>query len=114
MQDCIFCKIIKGEIPSKKVYEDELMLVFHDIDPKAPVHLLAVPKKHIPKISEVKEEDKEILGHIMVKIPEILKKTDLINKGVRIVNNCEREAGQTVFHIHFHILGGRTFTWPPG
>jgi len=111
---CIFCKIVKKEIVSTRVYEDDKILVFEDINPRAPVHLLAIPKKHIENIAELKEEDREVMGHLMIKIPEIIKKTGLSGRGVRVVNNCLPEAGQSVFHIHFHIMGGRSFDWPPG
>lgn len=112
--DCLFCKIIKGEIPSKKIYEDELIFAFHDISPQAPIHFLVIPKKHIPSMLEIKEPDREIMGHLMAKIPEIANQLGLDSESIRMVNNCGSGAGQTVFHIHFHILAGRPFGWPPG
>jgi len=111
---CLFCQIIKRKVRSTIIYEDDKILVFEDIFPKAPVHLLAIPKKHIANIAELKEEDKEVMGHLMVKIPEIIEKVGLSERGVRVVNNCGHESGQSVFHIHFHIMGGRSFEWPPG
>jgi histidine triad (HIT) family protein len=114
LMSCLFCKIIKGEIPSDKVYEDDRVLFFKDINPQAPVHILGIPKKHIPKITDLSGEDTEILGYLFLKSAELIKTFGLEGKGVRIVNNCGEEAGQSVFHIHFHILGGRAFHWPPG
>lgn len=112
--DCLFCKIINGEIPSKKVYEDDRIFVFEDISPAAPVHVLIVPKKHIERIADVTSEDEELLGYLMGKIPALIKDLKLDGRGVRLVNNCNAEAGQSVFHIHFHLMGGRSFGWPPG
>ena len=99
MDDCIFCKIIKGEIPSKKVYEDDDVLAFYDLEPQAPFHILIIPKQHIKSAAEI--------------TPEIAKQFDL-KDGFRIVNNCGDCAGQTVKHLHFHMLGGRDFGWPAG
>lgn len=112
--DCLFCKMIEGEIPTDVVYEDDRIFVFHDINPQAPVHVLAIPKKHISKISELKEEDADLMGYLITKIPYLIEKLNLKGKGVRVVNNCESDAGQSVFHVHFHIMGGRAFSWPPG
>ena len=103
--DCLFCKIIKGEIPAKKVYEDDKMLAFCDIEPKAKVHLLAVPKVHFKLLSEADGEKLEIVKHMLCKIPEIAKANGC-DKGYRLVLNQGDDAGQTVFHLHFHILGG--------
>jgi len=113
MSDCIFCKIVNKEIPANIVYEDDKVLCFHDVDPKAPVHVLLIPKKRIVSMDEVQEEDKELMGHMVVKIKEIAKILDLQN-GYRVVNNCGEDGMQTVHHIHFHILGKRKMTWPPG
>jgi histidine triad (HIT) family protein len=112
--DCIFCKIIKGEIPSDIIYRDDKMVVFRDLHPQAPVHVLAIPVKHIESVCKLSVEDSDIMGHMMVKLPEIVKLVGLEERGTRIVTNCGQEAGQSVFHIHFHILGGRSFHWPPG
>ena len=109
MTDCIFCKIAKGEIPSNKVYEDDKMVCFKDLNPQAPVHLLAIPKIHTEKLSDVDEATAGYIGHIFSKIPEIAEKMEL-GKGFRVIANCGEYAGQTVFHIHFHILGGKPFS----
>lgn len=113
MSDCIFCKIANGEIPSNKVYEDEQIICFHDADPQAPVHVLIIPKKHIPSLDEVTEEDKELLGDLMLKVQDLAKDLGLDN-GYRLVNNCGEDGFQTVKHLHFHLLGKRKMTWPPG
>lgn len=109
-KDCLFCKIIRGEIPSAKVYEDEKMLVFKDIEPKAKVHFLAVPKNHFKLLSEMDEEKAEDLKYILKKIPQIAKENGLEN-GYRLIINQGDDAGQTVFHLHVHILGGETLGW---
>lgn len=113
MADCIFCAIGSHEIPSNAVYEDDLMLVFHDLEPQAPVHVLAIPKKHIESLDAVTEEDKELLGHILLKIHEVCAELGLDN-GYRVVANTGEDGNQTVKHLHFHILGKRKMTWPPG
>ncbi|MCX8070039.1 MAG: histidine triad nucleotide-binding protein, partial [Thermodesulfovibrionales bacterium] len=106
MSDCIFCKILHKQIPSKIVYEDELVVAFEDVNPQAPVHTLVIPKKHIPTISQCSDEDYMLISHIFKVINNIAKQKGLTDRGYRIVNNCNAEAGQTVFHIHFHLLGG--------
>jgi histidine triad (HIT) family protein len=111
--DCIFCKIISGEIPSKKVYEDELVYAFEDIAPAAPVHYLIIPKKHISSAKDITPENSAIIAHIFEVIAKIAKEKKL-EDGFRIVNNCGEMAGQTVFHIHFHLLAGRKLEWPAG
>ncbi|MDR0914049.1 MAG: histidine triad nucleotide-binding protein [Oscillospiraceae bacterium] len=103
--NCVFCKIVSGAIPSNKVYEDDKILAFHDIAPVAPVHVLVIPKSHIKSAVDITPQDAEIVGHIFSKIPEIAKLLDIAE--FRIVNNCGASAGQTEFHLHFHILGGR-------
>ena len=105
--DCIFCKIVNGDIPSNKVYEDDTVLAFHDIAPQMPVHVIVIPKMHIASAAEVNEENSAVIGHIFEVIPKIAKDLGLDN-GFRIINNCGKDGGQTVDHIHFHILGGRT------
>ena len=105
--DCIFCKIVNGDIPSNKVYEDDTVLAFHDIAPQMPVHVIVIPKMHIASAAEVNEENSAVIGHIFEVIPKIAKDLGLDN-GFRIINNCGKDGGQTVGHIHFHILGGRT------
>lgn len=111
--DCIFCKIIAGEIPSNKVFEDDKVLAFYDLEPQAPVHILVIPKQHIASANEVNSENSEIIAHIFEVIPRLTKELGLTS-GYRIISNCLEDAGQTVNHLHFHILGGRKFTWPPG
>ena len=113
MSDCLFCKIVEGEIPSTKVYEEDMILAFRDLEPQAPEHVLVIPKKHIASLDDVTEEDQEILGYLMCKIKDIA--ADLgIENGYRVVNNCGEDGLQTVKHIHFHLLGKRKMTWPPG
>jgi histidine triad (HIT) family protein len=111
-KDCLFCKIIKGDIPSKKVYEDEDIYAFHDINPQAPTHILVCPKRHIERVAEMTENDLELMGKVIYRAKEIAK--DLKRWDFRLVINNGKEAGQEVFHIHVHLLGGRKFTWPPG
>ena len=110
--DCIFCKIIKGKIPSKKIYEDDEILAFHDITPHAPIHFLVIPKRHIPDLTET--ADSELLGKLVVKARELAVEQGCGEKGFRLVINCKSDAGQTVNHLHLHILGGRHLKWPPG
>ncbi|WP_353684859.1 histidine triad nucleotide-binding protein [Thermodesulfovibrio sp. 3907-1M] len=112
--NCVFCKIIKKEIPSKIVYEDELVLAFEDIAPQAPIHILVIPKKHYSTLLEMNEEEKELLGHIFMVINKIAKEKGVDERGFRVVLNCNSQAGQTVYHIHFHLLAGRQMHWPPG
>ena len=107
MDNCIFCKIIKGDIPSKKVYEDELCYAFYDINPLAPVHFLVVPKQHIASAAEINEENAALVGHIYAVIAKLAKELG-IAEGFRVVTNCGADAGQTVRHLHFHVLAGRT------
>ena len=114
MNDCIFCKIAKGEIPSKKVYEDDKVFVFHDINPEAPVHVLVIPKEHIASANDIDESKSDIIAHIFLVIHKIVRELGIAEDGYRIVNNCGEDGGQTVNHLHFHILGGRSLKWPPG
>ena len=104
--DCLFCKIVAGEIPSQKVYEDEEILAFRDIAPMAPVHILVIPKTHIGSVDEVTAENSGVVAHIFQVIPKIAQAENLV-KGYRVVSNCGEHAGQSVHHLHFHILGGR-------
>lgn len=106
MENCLFCKIINGEIPSNKVYEDEEILAFKDIKPLAPVHILVIPKKHISSANDLKEEDEKVIGKIFTVINNLAKEFKLDN-GYRIVNNCGKDGGQEVMHLHFHLLGGK-------
>ena len=111
--DCIFCKIANGEIPSKKAYEDERILAFYDLDPQAPVHILLIPKTHIASANELTEENADVVSHIFLTAAKLAKELG-VDKGYRIVNNCGEDGGQTVHHLHFHLLGGRSMKWPPG
>lgn len=111
--DCLFCKIAAGEIPSKKVYEDEKVYAFYDIDPQAPVHFLVIPKQHIASAAEINENNCDIVGYIYSVIAKLAKELNLA-KGYRIVTNIGEEGGQTVGHMHFHVLAGRSLAWPPG
>ena len=104
--DCLFCKIVAGEIPSTKVYEDERVLAFRDIAPMAPTHILVIPKEHIASVNGVNGENSDVVAHIFTVIPKIAEAEGLVN-GYRVVSNCGADAGQTVHHLHFHILGGR-------
>ena len=112
MSDCLFCKIVAGDIPSNKVYEDELCLAFYDIDPQAPTHFLVIPKAHIGSVSEVTEENAAVVAHIFAVIAKVTKELGV--DSYRVVSNIGQQAGQSVFHLHFHVLGGRDMTWPPG
>ena len=114
MSDCLFCKIIAGEIPGKKIYEDDDLFAFHDISPQAPVHFLVVPKKHIANLMDSKPEDAALLGKLLFKGQELLAGLGCAEKGGRFVINCKSDGMQTVEHIHLHVLGGRKLGWPPG
>lgn len=113
MSDCIFCKIANGEIPSEIVYEDELMTVFKDAQPMAPVHVLMVPKTHISSLDDLSDENASLMANMMLKIKKVAKTLGLEN-GYRVVINCGEDGQQTVKHLHIHILGKRKMTWPPG
>ena len=112
MSDCLFCKIVAGEIPSNKVYEDDACLAFYDIDPQAPTHFLVIPKAHIPSVAGVNEENAAVVAHIFTVIAKVAKELGL--DSYRVVSNIGDQAGQTVPHLHFHVLAGRDMTWPPG
>ena len=107
MEDCIFCKIIKGQIPSTIVYEDSDIIAFRDVDPQAPVHILVIPKKHISSLIDLKEEDELLIGKIYTVINKIAKKEEINEDGFRVIVNCGEDGGQEVKHLHFHILGGK-------
>lgn len=107
MSDCLFCKIVKGDIPSTKVYEDDRILAFRDIAPQAPTHILVIPKAHIGSVAEINKDNSNVVAHIFTVIPQIAEKEGLTG-GYRVVSNCGADAGQTVHHLHFHILGGKT------
>ena len=112
--DCVFCKIADGKIPSDVIYEDEDVIAFNDLDPQAPIHFLVIPKKHIESIASLEETDLIIVGHIFDVIKKITKDKGLNDKGYRVLSNVGEDGGQTVPHLHFHVLGGRGFKWPPG
>jgi histidine triad (HIT) family protein len=114
MVDCIFCKIAKGEIPADIVYEDERVLAFRDINPKAPTHILIIPKTHIPTLIDIENGDASLIGHLHIVATRLARDEGLGERGFRLVLNCKKDAGQEVFHIHLHLLGGREFGWPPG
>ena len=109
--DCIFCKIANNEIPAKKVYEDEKVIAFNDVDPVAPVHILVIPKEHIVCVDEINSSNKSIMGDIFAVIAKVAKELNLSN-GYRIINNCKEDGGQTVDHLHFHLIGGKKLGWP--
>lgn len=113
MNDCLFCKIINGDIPSSMVYEDETVYAFNDIDPKAPVHILIIPKEHIKSAADINGDNSSVVAHIFEVAAKLAKEMGL-DDGFRIVTNCGDSAGQSVKHLHYHLLSGRDFTWPPG
>ncbi len=114
MKDCLFCKIINGEIPSTKVYEDEFVYAFNDIEPQAPHHIVIVPKKHISSANEINSDNSIYVSKIFEIIPKIAQKLGFDKNGYRVVNNCGKDGGQTVSHLHFHLMAGRQFGWPAG
>lgn len=112
--DCLFCRILAGEIPADIIYESDTAVAFRDINPKAPTHVLIIPRKHIATINHIEEEDQAIVGSLYGAARQIAEAEGLADAGYRVVMNCNEAAGQTVFHIHMHLLGGRVLTWPPG
>jgi histidine triad (HIT) family protein len=113
-QDCLFCKIASGAIPSRRQYEDERFFAFHDISPQAPIHLLVIPKEHIATLDDLEERHSDLLGGMMTLLPRLARDLGISETGYRVVANCREGAGQSVFHVHFHLLGGRPMRWPPG
>lgn len=111
---CLFCMIASGDIPSTKMYEDEELLAFRDIDPKAPTHILIIPKRHIPSVNALEVADTDLIGRMVRVLQELAKEEGVADSGYRIVVNTNADGGQTVAHLHFHLLGGRGLTWPPG
>ena len=111
--DCLFCKIVAGEVPARKLYEDDQVVAFHDIGPQAPVHFLVIPKKHIRTLNDLGEADTALAGHILVTAQRLAKEQGC-DDGFRVVMNCNELGGQTVYHIHMHVLGQRQLAWPPG
>ena len=114
MQDCLFCKIIAGEIPGTILYKDDQVVVLKDINPQAPLHALVVSRRHIATLNDVTQADDALVGEMIRRAAAVAKEHGYAERGYRTVFNCNAEAGQTVFHIHLHVLGGRRFTWPPG
>ncbi|NQD95869.1 histidine triad nucleotide-binding protein [Pseudomonas sp. CrR25] len=111
--DCLFCKIVAGEIPARKLYEDDQVIAFHDVGPQAPVHFLVIPKRHIGTLKDLGEADKYLVGHIAFTAQRLAREQGC-EQGFRLVMNCDAQGGQTVFHIHMHVLGQRQMHWPPG
>jgi len=114
MEDCLFCKIITGDIPADKVYETDKILAFRDINPQAPIHILIIPKIHLSTLNDIEPQHGEVVGELVRTASEIAKKEGIAEVGYRTTFNCNEAGGQTVYHIHLHLLGGRTFSWPPG
>lgn len=114
MSDCLFCKILQGEIPSAAVYEDERTYAFRDINPQAPVHVLVIPREHIARVSDVQPTQEELLGHLLWVAAEIARKEGISDDGYRLVINCGTHGQQAVEHLHVHLIGGRQMEWPPG
>lgn len=114
MAECLFCKIVEGKIPAKKVHEDDLCIGFADINPQAPTHVLFVPRRHIASANDLTHEDRELVGHLTLSAAKFARENGVADGGFRLVMNTNRDAGQTVFHLHLHVLGGRPMTWPPG
>jgi histidine triad (HIT) family protein len=114
MSDCLFCRIVQKTIPAKIVYEDDRTLAFDDINPQAPVHTLIIPKQHVSAVQDCRDQDRDLLAQLLITCANVAKQKGLVDSGYRIVTNTGSDAGQTVFHLHLHILGGRHLGWPPG
>ena len=114
MSDCLFCKIVAGQIPGAIVYQDDRVVAFKDINPQAPMHVLVVPRRHIATLNDLAPEEDGLVGEMVRRAAALAKEHGHADRGYRTVFNCHADAGQTVFHIHLHVLGGRSFTWPPG
>lgn len=114
MSDCLFCKILDGEIPCDKVFENDEVIAFRDVNPQAPTHILVIPRKHISTVNDLTVDDKNIVAEMILSAQMVAKQEGIEDSGYRLVMNCNEGAGQTVFHIHLHILGGRGMKWPPG
>ncbi|HYW92766.1 MAG TPA: histidine triad nucleotide-binding protein [Gammaproteobacteria bacterium] len=114
MADCIFCDIVSGDVPSDIVYENEYIVAFRDINPQAPVHVLVIPRRHVDNINALTAEDADMVGRLYLAARDVARQEGLAERGYRTVMNCNHEAGQTVFHLHLHVLGGRRLRWPPG
>jgi histidine triad (HIT) family protein len=114
MPDCLFCKIASGVIPAEVIFQDESVLAFRDINPKAPTHVLVIPRTHIPTINDIGSDDTDLIGRLYLAAKKIASDAGIAQRGYRTVMNCNAEAGQTVYHLHLHVLGGRAMHWPPG
>jgi histidine triad (HIT) family protein len=114
MAECIFCQIVEGAFPTKKIHEDDQVIAFDDINPQAQVHVLVIPKRHVVSLDDTQDSDAALLGQLMVVCAKMARERGIVESGYRVVANTGREAGQTVFHLHLHVLGGRSFAWPPG
>lgn len=114
MSDCLFCKIAAGEIPAQLAYEDDEIVAFHDVNPQAPVHLLVIPRRHVATLLDTGDDDAGLLGRLQLVGIELARRAGLDERGFRLVTNCLEDGGQSVFHIHLHVLGGRAMRWPPG
>ena len=112
--DCLFCKIVDGDLPADIVYENDSLIAFRDIDPKAPTHILLIPRRHIATMNDLQGDDKGLAGELFVTATELAADEGLADEGYRVIMNCNEAAGQSVFHIHLHLMGGRKMTWPPG
>ena len=114
MADCLFCKIVSGQIPATLIYQDDRVVAFKDINPQAPMHLLVIPRRHIASLNELSADDDGLVGEMVRRGAALAREHGHSDRGFRTVVNCNADAGQTVFHIHLHVLGGRSMTWPPG
>lgn len=114
MSECLFCKIARGEIPCDTVYENDQVIAFRDLNPQAPTHVLVIPRKHISTVNDLTVEDKDIVGEMLLAAKAVAAHDGIAEDGYRLIMNCNKGAGQTVFHIHLHVLGGRAMNWPPG
>lgn len=114
MEDCVFCKIVRGQIPAKKVFETDDLVAFDDVNPVAPVHVVVVPKRHIPTLNDASDPDAELMGKLLLGARAVAGEKKLLEKGYRTVINTMAGAGQAVFHVHMHVIGGRVLRWPPG
>ncbi len=113
-QDCLFCKIVEGGLPADIVYENDSLVAFRDIDPKAPTHILLIPRRHVATMNDLQAGDESLVGDLFLTAARLAADEGLADDGYRVVMNCNEAAGQSVFHIHLHLMGGRTMTWPPG
>ena len=114
MKDCVFCRIIEGSIPSQRLYEDDEIIAIQDANPQAPIHCLIIPKQHLPTALDFQSSHREMIGNIYLVAKKLAEENEVAEQGYRVVLNCNRDAGQTVFHVHFHFLAGRILGWPPG